>query len=109
VDVYETLVEIGRELFRGDEALAAAFAQGRAGSVSEARESWSTAAPAVSIPSGLWPEVEKSVAAEAAAFNVSAQTARRRVTFLVQEKLSSDGPWAARQALVAHRGRLGVR
>ncbi|MGH3679895.1 MAG: hypothetical protein ACRDT2_06515 [Natronosporangium sp.] len=108
MDVYEQLLELGRSLGYSEEH-AKAFATGRAYSEREAREQWSGAGAVGTgtVPSGLYPEVERSVAAEAAAFDVSEATARKRVAILVDEKLPDTE--AARRALLAHQGRLGVR
>lgn len=112
-DVYEALVELGRSLYPGNEAMAVAFARGRAGSEREAREELGTMPAAGrepggsgTVPSGLYPEVERSVAQEAAAFGLSGSTARSRVMQLVTEKLPA-GIESTRRALLAHQARLG--
>lgn len=101
------MVQFGRELGLSEQA-AKVFATGRHWSEADAREAWSGRSDQSGrVPAELAGEVERSVAAEAAAFGLSREVAARRVGMLVEERLPDTA--AARRALLAHQYRLGAR
>lgn len=105
--MYDEMIQFGRELGLSEQA-AKVFATGRHWSEAAAREAWSgRAGQSGRVPAELAGEVERSVAAEAAAFGLSREVAARRVGMLVEEQLPDTA--AARRALVAHQYRLGAR
>jgi hypothetical protein len=107
VDVFEELVELGQRLGYTEEQ-ARVFATGRDGSEYEAREAWSGTDTSGTVPSGLYEEARRCVAADRAAFAVSEATAWARVRQLVDEQLP-HGTEAARRALQVYEARLNGR